>query len=85
MPHNISVDFPLELSTILKLNKADLAREIRILTLVKLYELGKVSSSKAAGLLGLSRVEFLELLGRYKISSISVQDREDLLEDVRNA
>ncbi len=34
---------------------------------VKLYELGRMSSGRAAELAGMSRVEFLLILGRYKV------------------
>ena len=43
----------------------DLAREA---LLVRLYDLGKISSGRAAELLSISRREFLDLLGRYNIS-----------------
>ncbi|HDH41256.1 MAG TPA: hypothetical protein ENG12_02470 [Candidatus Altiarchaeales archaeon] len=35
---------------------------------VKLYELGRLSSGRAAELAGLSRVGFLQILGRYGVS-----------------
>ncbi len=41
--------------------------ELRMLAAVKLYELGRLSSGRAAELAGLSRVEFLLALGRYKV------------------
>ena len=34
---------------------------------VKMFELGKLSSGKAAELAGLSRVEFFEMCGRYRV------------------
>jgi len=42
-------------------------REIRMLAAVKLYELGRLSSSRAAELAGMSRVEFLLSLARYEV------------------
>jgi len=35
---------------------------------LKMFELGKLSSGRAAELAGLSRVEFLETCGRYRVS-----------------
>jgi len=35
---------------------------------LKMFELGKVSSGKAAELAGMSRLEFLETCGRYRVS-----------------
>jgi len=36
--------------------------------LVRLYELGEVSSGKAASILGVTRREFLDVLGSYGVS-----------------
>ncbi|HHG73868.1 MAG TPA: UPF0175 family protein [Persephonella sp.] len=58
--------------------------EIKIAALAKLYELGKISSGKAAKLLGISRIEFLDLLGKYKVQ-ISPDAEEELLKDIENA
>lgn len=58
--------------------------EVKIAALAKLYELGKISSGKAAKLLGISRVEFLDLLGKYKIQ-IGPDTEEELLKDIENA
>ena len=38
-----------------------------MLAAVKLYELGRLSSGRAAELAGVPRVEFLLALGRYKV------------------
>lgn len=42
-------------------------REQAVAAAVKLHELGRLSSGRAAELAGLSRVEFLLTLGRYKV------------------
>ena len=47
-----------------KTDEAAFARELRILAAVKLYELGRLSSGRAAELAGVPRVEFLLTLGR---------------------
>jgi predicted HTH domain antitoxin len=58
----------------------DLAREALF---VKLYERGLLSSGRAAQALGMSRWEFLDLLGH---SGISIFDDEaDLAEEARRA
>lgn len=41
--------------------------ELRQLAAVKLYELGRLTSGRAAELAGVPRVEFLLTLGRYKV------------------
>jgi predicted HTH domain antitoxin len=41
-----------------------------------MFELGKVSSGKAAELAGMSRVAFLETCGRYKVSVFNYPPEE---------
>ena len=65
---NIQVSFPEEFGFALKMKEPEFANEMRRLAIVKLYELGKLSSGKAAELLGISRVVFLELVGSYQVS-----------------
>jgi len=72
----VVIEFPDEL----KLNED----EIKIAALVKLYELGKISSGKASKLLGISRIEFLNLLGKYKVQ-IEPDSEDELLKDIENA
>jgi len=50
-----------------KTDEASFAHELRLLAAVKLYELGRLSSGRAAELAGMPRVEFLLTLGRYKV------------------
>ena len=50
-----------------KVDEVTFAREISILAAVKLYELGRLSSGRAAELAGMSRVEFLLALSRYRV------------------
>jgi predicted HTH domain antitoxin len=41
-----------------------------------MFELGKVSSGKAAELAGMSRVEFIETCGRYRVSVFNYTPEE---------
>ncbi len=50
-----------------KTDETAFAQELRILAAVKLYEMGRLSSGRAAELAGMPRVEFLLTLGRYKV------------------
>ncbi|WP_457624258.1 UPF0175 family protein [Persephonella sp.] len=59
-------------------------REVKMAALAKLYEMGKISSGRAARLLGISRMEFLELLGNYRVQ-IGPDTEEELIEDIKNA
>ena len=63
----IVIDVPEKVLLAEKMDEAGFAREIRVLAAVKLYELGRLSSGRAAELAGMSRVEFLLELERYKV------------------
>jgi predicted HTH domain antitoxin len=43
---------------------------------LKMFELGKISSGKASELAGMSRTEFLEACGRYRVSIFNYPDDE---------
>lgn len=81
----IKIEYPEYLANSLKLNNEDFEKEIKTSSLVKLYELGKISSGIAAKVLGLKRVDFLELLAKYKVSTLDSNDFADLSEDISNA
>jgi len=82
MAQIISVDYPDYLANSMRMSKSEFGREIKLYSLVKLFELGKVSSGTAAKVLELSRVEFLELLVKYNVSFLN---SDDLNEDIQNA
>ncbi len=52
------------------------ARELSTLAAVKLYELGRLSSGRAAELAGMTRVEFLLALRRYKVFPLEAELRD---------
>ena len=81
----IKVPFPDELASMMKVNEADFASEMRLLAIVKLYELGKISSGKAAHLLGMQRIDFLETVGQYQVSILGEPGKSELEEDLLNA
>lgn len=82
MAEHIKIDYPQYLANSMRMNLDDFSREMKVAALVKLFELGKVSSGIAAKVLKISRVEFLELLDNYKVSYL---DTEELTEDLSNA
>ncbi len=63
----VSIDVPEKVLLAEKTDAVAFVREMRILAAVKLYELGRLSSGRAAELAGIPRVEFLMGLGRYKV------------------
>ena len=64
----IQIDYPEELLDPTDQTAESLEALAREALLVRLYDLGKLSSGKAAELLGISRREFLDLLGTYNVS-----------------
>jgi len=81
----INIEYPESLANSLKLKGKDFEKEMKTSSLVKLFELGKVSSGTAAKVLGLTRLDFLELLAKYKVSPLGQFDMEDLRDDIANA
>jgi predicted HTH domain antitoxin len=85
MTSQIQVSFPKELALALKMQDQELIRELQRLTIIKLYELGKLSSGMAAKLLGCSRLAFLELASEYQVSCFGNPSPEQLKEDLEHA
>ena len=82
MNRTISIEYPEYLANSLRLETKDFKNEIKTSSLIKLFELGRVSSGTAAKVLGITRVDFLDLLAKY---NVSVFCESDLREDVINA
>lgn len=80
----VQLQIPEEVLISLKETPDTIAKELQILAAVKLFELGKLSSGRAAQLAGMSRVQFLLLLGKYQVSPFSLTT-EELERDVNNA
>lgn len=72
----VTIAYPDGLPQTLKLSDSEFNEEVRFLAAAKLYELGKISSGKAAKMSGLDRVAFLEKLGHYKMPAINIQAEE---------
>lgn len=82
---HLSISLPQELAWLLKMQDDEFEREFKLVALIKLYELGKISSGIAAHTLGMSRVEFLRTLGRYQVSIFNDSDAGQLQQDVDHA
>lgn len=72
----IVIDVPETILLAEKTDEVGFAHEMRMLAAVKLYELGRLSSGRAAELAGVPRVEFLLELGRYKVFPFEAELRE---------
>lgn len=80
----VQLEIPEEVLISLKETPETISQQIRIVAAVKLFELGKLSSGRAAQLAGMSRVQFLNSLGNYQVSPFSLSEPE-LEQDVQNA
>lgn len=80
----VLLEVPDEVLVSLKVMPDNFARELRLAAAVKLYEVGRLSSGRAAQLAVMSRVEFLMELGRFQVSPLS-RTSEQLERDVSRA
>ncbi len=80
----ISIPCPDSVLFSLKETPEDFAREAKRLLAVKLYEMGKLSSGRAAELAGMSPISFLPSLSRYGAAIFDLST-EELESDFQNA
>ena len=64
----MTLEYPEGLELAVQTIPEELEAQIRLMAALKMFELGKLSSGKAAELAGLPRVEFFEMCGRYRVS-----------------
>ena len=69
----IAIDVPESVLLAEKTDERSFAREVRMLAAVKLYELGRLSSGRAADLAGMPPVEFLLALERYRVFPLEAE------------
>jgi predicted HTH domain antitoxin len=62
----ITFDIPEEILETEQMDAVSFAQELKLLAVIKLYELGRLSSAHAAELAHLSPMEFLFVLNRYQ-------------------
>jgi predicted HTH domain antitoxin len=79
-----TIELPESVFSSLRKSPDEFMLEMKYAAVVKWYELGEISQDKAAEIAGLSRYEFLLLLGRYKVSAIQYTP-EILAEELKNA
>jgi predicted HTH domain antitoxin len=72
----LEISYPEDLPEAMGESPEAFEREIIFLVAAKLYELGRISSGRAAEMAGMSRVEFMEQLGRYRISIFNYPPEE---------
>ncbi len=63
----LEMDIPDRVLVAEKMAPPEFARHIRTLAAMKLYEMGRFSSGRAAEMAGMSRVEFLTRTAEYRV------------------
>lgn len=64
------------------MTRRELDHHLRLMAALKMFELGQISSGKAAELCGISRVDFFQTCFRYRVSIINWQP-EDIEKELR--
>ena len=80
----LRIPYPEELPASAGQTPEEFEREVRFLVAAKLYELGRVTSARAANLADIDRVEFLDRLGSYRIS-VWNYDPDELEREIKEA
>lgn len=70
------IDYPSGLPELLQLSDPEFARELPFLAAAKLFEIGRLSSGKAARLAGMDRMTFLRELDRIGVPAINLRDEQ---------
>ena len=70
----VTVQVPESSFSALRTTPENFAREMKLAAVVKWYELGRISQSKGEEMCGVSRSEFLRILGDYKVSVIQYDE-----------
>jgi predicted HTH domain antitoxin len=80
----LKIPYPEDLPEAMGETPEEFERELGFLVAAKLYELGRISSGRAAELAGMERVRFLQNLGKYRISVFNYPF-QDLKREIREA
>ncbi len=73
----ITIKYPNDLLESLKETEEEFANELKVAASVTLYEIGKLSSGKAAQLAGMNKMSFLKTLGEYHVSISTIKEFEE--------
>lgn len=72
----ITIKYPSEFENSVHLTKDEFEAHIRLMAALKMFELGKISSGKAAEFAGMSRVDFFDACKLYKVSIVNYTPEE---------
>ena len=87
---NVTLESPVFSSSIpqnfeiaVQLTRSELDYHLRLMAALKMFELGQISSGKAAEFCGITRVDFLHTCGRYRIPLFNYPPEEAEAEILR--
>lgn len=72
----LKIKYPSGFENYVHMTKEEMEQHIRLMAALKMFELGKISSGKAAELTGVSRTEFFEVCSRYHVSIFNYPPEE---------
>jgi predicted HTH domain antitoxin len=84
----VTIPYPAGLEESVQTTSGEVQQQIRLMAALKMFELGKLSSGRAAELAGLSRVGFFDACARYKVSVFNYSADElgaEIRQDLENA
>jgi predicted HTH domain antitoxin len=81
---NLMIEIPEDVLVGTGQSREDFVREARFLLAAKLFEMGRLSSGKAATLCGMGRVDFILAAGRAGVPVIQL-DEEELRRELADA
>ncbi|MGH9942900.1 MAG: UPF0175 family protein [Pyrinomonadaceae bacterium] len=74
--HQLTIEYPDDLLVALGANREQFEQEARFALAAKLFEMGRLSSGKAARLAGMDRVTFLLSLNRVGVAMLDLDEAE---------
>lgn len=80
----VSIELPRDAFSALRQDPSTFVHEMRLAAAVKWYEMGLLSQSKAAGIAGISRTEFLVALERFHVTPYQYT-AEEVIEETGSA
>ena len=72
----IEVAFPKEVLLATKENKEEFKKRVKLLTAIKLFQQGKISSGLGAVIVGCTKREFFKLLAEEEVNLLNYTDEE---------
>lgn len=80
----LEIPYADNLPDVVQLSRSEFERDLKMALASKLFELGRVSSGQAANLAGVSRLEFLRELHRFKVNALS-WDVDEMTQEIEHA